>query len=165
MTMVRSSGDSPEDNRQQKHNTLTLGLVALQRLVVALRLVKAWKEMAMRASPAALRNFLELGLIILRMVRVTPPTAMAPPGRITSGTLRASRKCDNNQQKLEWVVLGWEPLKLTWDLFTDTWGMKTKVLMTFTPTSMNLFRQRCYTAWSLVEENCPSVGKKVQNCW
>jgi hypothetical protein len=96
---------------------------------------------------------------------MTPPTATAPPGWITAEPLRASREHDNNQPKLEWVVSGWEPLKLTWDLLTDTRGMKTQVLKTFTPTYMNLFRQRCYEAWSLVEENCPSVGKKVQNCW
>ncbi|PLW31368.1 hypothetical protein PCANC_17726 [Puccinia coronata f. sp. avenae] len=165
MTMVMRSGDSPEDERQQKHNSLTSGLVALRRLVVALRLAKTRKEMAVRASPAALRTFSELGVLILTMVRVTPPTASAPPGRITAGTTAASRECGNDQQKLEWVVSGWEPLKLTWDLLTDTRGMKTQVLKTFTPTYMNLFRQRCYEAWSLVEENCPSVGKKVQNRW
>jgi hypothetical protein len=58
MTMVPSSGDSPEDERRLKHNALTSAMVALQKLV------KAWKEMAMRASPAALRNFSELGLIV-----------------------------------------------------------------------------------------------------
>jgi hypothetical protein len=120
LTMVPSSGDSPQDKKQLKHNTVTLAILALRQLIAALKLVKGRREMAMRLLHANLQNFLQLGLLILRMVWVTPPTAMAPPGRIMAKFLNERREEENNKQKLEWIVAGWEPLKLTWDLLTNS---------------------------------------------
>jgi hypothetical protein len=45
---------------------------------------------------------------------------MAPPGRIMAKFLNERREEENNKQKLEWIVAGWEPLKLTWDLLTNS---------------------------------------------
>jgi hypothetical protein len=81
-----------------------LAIVALQQLIAALRLVKGRREMAMRASHADLQNFSRLGLLILRMVRVTPPTATALARRITANFLNERREEDTNKQKLKWVV-------------------------------------------------------------
>jgi hypothetical protein len=164
-TVVPSTRDSPQDEWRLKHNNLTSALVALRQLVMALRLVKGRREMASKASPADLRNFAHMGLIILRMVRISPPSPSAHYQRITAKTLNKDREQYTNKQRMEWVMAGWEPLKLAWDLMTDCQGLRGQLILTSTPGYANLFRQRCYDVWSLVGDNCSSLGKRRQSRW
>jgi hypothetical protein len=66
---------------------------------------------------------------------------------------------------MEWVMAGWEPLKIAWDLMTNQQGVRGQFISNSTLGYANLFRQQSYEAWSLVEYNCPSLGKNKQNCW
>jgi hypothetical protein len=140
-TVVPSTCNSPRDEWQIKHNTVTLGLVALRQLVAAMRLVKWRREMASRASPAELRNFSKLGLAILRMVKIDPANPAAPCQNIMAKTLNHPREQDNSKQKLEWVMAGWEPIKLAWDLMTNRRGIKGQFISSSTTGYTDLFRQ------------------------
>jgi hypothetical protein len=164
-TAVPSTGDSPQDKWWLKHNAVTSALVAIRQLVAALRLVKGRKEMASRASLANLQNFSRMGLLILRMVRVSPASPLAHYQKITAEMPNEHREEITSKQKMEWMMAGWEPLKLAWDVMTDRQGLRGQFILNSTPGYANLFKQQCYEAWSTVEDNCPSLGKKKQSCW
>jgi hypothetical protein len=95
--VVPSTGDSPQDEWRIKHNSVTSELVALRQLVTAFRLVKGRREMTLRALLADLRNFAHMGLLILRMVRVSPASPLAHYLGITAKTLKKHREQDTNK--------------------------------------------------------------------
>ncbi|PLW26227.1 hypothetical protein PCANC_22426 [Puccinia coronata f. sp. avenae] len=160
--------DSPQEQYQIKHNCLASALVALRQLMAALRLVRGRREMASRASPADLNKFVRGGQILLQMIRCTRAgqASTLPLESALPGAANCLEGNDGKDQRLEMVVDGWEYCKLTWNILNDPQSkQKSNFCAKSTPAYVNLFRQRCFDVWNLVEEGCPSLGKKKQNRW
>jgi hypothetical protein len=50
-------------------------------------------------------------------------------------------------------------------LMTNRRGIKGQFISSSTTGYTDLFRQWCYDAWGMVEDNCPALGKRKQSCW
>jgi hypothetical protein len=147
---------------------MALAVVALRQLVATLRLLEGQREMASRTSARKLNNFVRESQTLLGMVQRTPSALeLSPlPELAWAYILDNAKREEDKDQKLEMVVEGLEYCKLTWDLLNNQRGKhKAKFCADLTPAYVNLFRQQCYSVWSMVEEGCPSLGKRKQSCW
>ncbi|PLW53269.1 hypothetical protein PCANC_06142 [Puccinia coronata f. sp. avenae] len=124
--------------------------------------------MASQASPANLNKFVPGGQILLQMIGCTPSglASTLPLELALTGAADCLEGNNGADQHLEMVVEGWEYCKLTWNVLNDPQSKhKSNFCANLTLAYVNLFRQQFYDVWNLVEERCPSLGKKKQNHW
>ncbi|PLW28759.1 hypothetical protein PCANC_21783 [Puccinia coronata f. sp. avenae] len=109
------STNSPQELFRLKHNSVGSANVALQQIVAALRLVKTRREMASRATPASLADFVSYSRSLLRMMNGLP-SGLEPfmlPGLDWASILDGPEEDTNGSQKMMMVVDGRDYCKLT----------------------------------------------------
>jgi hypothetical protein len=160
------STDSPQELFRLKHNSVGSANVALRQIVAALRLVKTRRDMALRATPARLADFVSYSRLLLRMMNGSPSglELFTLPGLDWASILDGPEEDTNGSQKMTMVVDGRNYCKLTWDVLNNRrLKRKAQFCADLSLVFVDLFRERCYEVWNMVEEACPSIGKRTQN--
>ncbi|KAA1109990.1 hypothetical protein PGT21_005863 [Puccinia graminis f. sp. tritici] len=167
-TIARSSSNTVLDTFEQERlriNLLSLssGRLALKETFEIMKIPKNRKEIATLASPMTLEEFMLGMYTILRMVQEScPGSSLSRPSEIT-GASNANRM---NRKGL--MTLIEEMQKEAWGFLKQVHGLLNEskywesLSSRSTAEHVEKFRDQCHAMRSLIEEHCPSHGKRTQ---